>query len=284
MPAEHPAQQEYPRPAGNPDFEDTAVLPHTEGPPLVRPYVGGGAPSVPDQGPQTDVLPPAQEPRPYLPPQRTVGAAYSYHGGRAERRQQQRRSSGRRRAVILAAGAGIAAVGAGLALTLPGSDAGNRTVAGAADSYQPDAGIAYPSLTPATASRSASPSPSKASPSHKPSPSPSPSHSATPSPSPTPSTPSIAPSPSPTPSTPSIAPSPAGPRTLSMGMSGADVSAMQQQLADAMYWKYDDSLVTGTFDPATRKAVQYFQRLAAVTDDPSGVFGPATRASLANYA
>src|SRR5690348_5028801 len=109
MPEQHPAPQEYP---GNPDFEDTAVLPHTEGPPLVRPYIAGGGPSVADQDPGTALLPPVPPvpPQPYHPPTRPAGEVYTYQGGRAERRQQQRGRTGRRRAVMLAAGAGIAAV------------------------------------------------------------------------------------------------------------------------------------------------------------------------------
>lgn len=282
----HPDHPQHPQRPEHPDFEDTAVLPHIEGPPLVRPYVSATTPSVADQDPVLPAL--AYEPVPYRTT--TPGPAYEYQGGRAERRVQERGRSGRRRAVILAAGAGIAAVGAGLALVLTPSGGGTAAaLPRTTDSTQPDLLLPAPSVAPAAATKSASPSASRTSASRKPSPSASrtPSASASPTPPPTPSPSAVTSSAPPPPVTqpPSSAPpTSTGPRTLTMGMSGADVSDVQQQLADALFWKYDSSLVTGTFDAETQRAVKYFQRMAAVSGDPSGVYGPNTREAMANYA
>lgn len=281
----------------NPDLEDTTVLPHIEGPPLVRPYVPA-ATSMPAQDPfVTAVMPqaPAYEQTPHrhetlrvpAPPQSRPVAPVRQPAASGSR-ARPKDSPGRRRVVVITAGAGLAAVGAGLAFAMSPSSAsapGNdQALPASVGSYQPADTTAPPSAAPSVSAKTASASPSRTKASRSPSASPSPTVSVSPSAAPSPSpTPSSSPSTSATPTIPAPSQSATTPRTLSYGMSGPDVSDLQQQLADVLYWAYDQSLVTGTFDSRTRQAVRDFQRLADVRGDASGVFGPRTRAALANY-
>ena len=67
-------------------------------------------------------------------------------------------------------------------------------------------------------------------------------------------------------------------RTLTAGMSGPDVSALQARL-DKLVWPTWIA-VTGVYDPDTSNAVAHAQRILQITADPAGVYGPATRAAL----
>ncbi len=200
------------------------------------------------------------------------GPAEPAPGGRAERRVQQQISAGRRRTVIIAAGLGVAVIGAGLALVLsPGDDKvdHDQALPLPVSSYQPTvsppAVAVVPSPTPSN-----TPTPSASRSSAKPKPSPS-ATSAPPSPSPTLTTPAPTTAP----------PAPTGPRVLQLGTEGDDVKSMQRRLVEAMPW-YKKSLITGTFDGKTENAVANFQSFVGDSgiDDPPGVYGPTTRAAL----
>ncbi|GAA2226930.1 MULTISPECIES: peptidoglycan-binding domain-containing protein [Kitasatospora] len=304
----------------HPDLEETAVLPHTEGPPLVRPYVPAAAeyeepdpdafptallPPVPAQDQQaTTLLPPvppqhhpsvsAQQPYPPqyrpAPPQRLPYQAphrpqdqaaelgvFAFQagdgpGGRAERRAQQQAAPMKRKVVMAAAGAGIVAIGAGIAFALvPAS--GNKGVNQAdplpVGTVQPLPTSAASSVPATTAPASDSPSPTLS----KASPKPSPTLSRLPVIAKATTTkPTASPSPKPT----TASPTPSGPRTLGPGTNGPDVAAMQQQLSNCGY----HVRASGSYDDRTTKAVRSFQWDANVEGDPSGVFGPNTRAAL----
>ncbi|MDH6574952.1 peptidoglycan-binding domain-containing protein [Kitasatospora sp. MAP5-34] len=307
MPGQHcPVCGAVPTPAGcachqHPDFEETAVLPQLDGPELVRPYVPAAAllPPVPADDFPTAMMPqvPDYEPTPIQPPyeqpayqQPAHGQQQSAAGGRAEQRARQRQSSpGRRRAVILSAGAGIAAVGAGLALLVsPFSDGGHGSSAAAvplavstSEATLPAASVsAVPSPS---ASDSPSPSPSRTKATHKPTASPTPSAVSSP-----PVTQAASPSPSPSPTTPSATPSTdtptssgtvATPGVLQYGDSGDQVLALQQKLAVVLCWMHVK--VNGSFGSNTEQAVSYFQSMQGVQGDPDGVAGPNTQAALA---
>ena len=66
-------------------------------------------------------------------------------------------------------------------------------------------------------------------------------------------------------------------RTLKYGMSGADVTAMQQRLISLHYWL---GSATGTFNYDTQEAVYAFQAINRLTMD--GVVGPKTAYALAH--
>ncbi|MDJ0383115.1 peptidoglycan-binding domain-containing protein [Streptomyces sp. G-G2] len=84
----------------------------------------------------------------------------------------------------------------------------------------------------------------------------------------------------PTPSGPPVTPRPPSPATgatLRPGDSGAEVRALQEQLF-AQGFTYVSA--SGTYDDGTRRGVAQFQRDRGLTGDPSGVYGPATRAAM----
>jgi peptidoglycan hydrolase-like protein with peptidoglycan-binding domain len=62
-----------------------------------------------------------------------------------------------------------------------------------------------------------------------------------------------------------------------MGDSGPAVADLQRRLTQV--WVYHGP-VDGTFGDRTREAVATFQVWYGITGDPSGVYGPATRAAL----
>ncbi|MFD7624966.1 peptidoglycan-binding protein [Streptomyces sp. NPDC059851] len=107
--------------------------------------------------------------------------------------------------------------------------------------------------------------------------------------SPTPSgqgatTPSTSPGPSASPSDkPSASPSASGPTlpgpggTLRMGDRGPEVTALQQRLYEQGFTYVN---VSGVYDGQTKRGVAQLQRDRDVQGDPTGVYGPATRASL----
>ncbi|MGK4583572.1 peptidoglycan-binding protein [Kitasatospora sp. HPMI-4] len=353
----------------HPDLEETAILPHTEGPQLVRPYVPAAAeyeephpdefptallppvpatdqqatallPPVPAPDAQaTTLLPPVPAPDaqattllPPVPPQQyaSIPAQQPYQqqpyqhqphqqqsyqhqqqphqqqpqqhrptppyrprsdaselgvfafepgkgpGGRAERRAGRQATPVKRKAGMAAAGVGIVAIGAGIALALvPGAGKNGNDQAGPVPvgSLQPMPTSAVPSAPPTTAAPSESPSPSPS----KSSPRPTLSLSRPPVIAKATTT-KPSPSPTVTKASPSASPTPSGPRTLGPGMTGPDVAALQQQLATCGYHVRSN----GSYDGPTAKAVRNFQWDANVQGDPSGVYGPNTQAALAD--
>ncbi|MDH6126802.1 peptidoglycan-binding protein [Kitasatospora sp. GP82] len=297
-----------PAPYDHPDVVETAVLPHIEGPPLVRPYVPAAAeyeephpdafptallPPVPPQDPYaTAVLPPVP-PQPYrsvpAQPQPAELGIFAFQqadrrggqyagplagggpGGRAERRAQEHESPVRRKAAMAAAGVAIVVIGAGIAYSLmPSSDSGkgNEAVPLPVVSLQPPATSEPPSAAPTT-SAPASPSPSPTKASPRPS--------RTASRAPAAAVTSAKPSPSAAPTTAAPSPTQSGPPTLRRGMSGPDVRTMQQMLRACgdPYVR-----VNGKYDGQTEQAVSSYQQYAGVQGDPDGVYGPNTRTAL----
>lgn len=95
---------------------------------------------------------------------------------------------------------------------------------------------------------------------------------------PTPSAPSATGAPG-TPSAPGDTPgtAPAAPRTLRAGDSGPDVTTLQRLLFGQGFTYVS---TTGVYDAATVRGVTQAQRDRGLTCDPSGVYGPCTRAAL----
>ncbi|RFU86173.1 peptidoglycan-binding protein [Streptomyces triticagri] len=196
------------------------------------------------------------------------------------------RSGGRRRAVLAVSGAvgavvAIAAVSAGL--FSPDSDEERalpdptRTPVTVAPDPSPSASTASPSPSVSTGS-STSPSPSasatgsapaEASPTR-------PSKSAT-----RPSAPSKRPSrterPGPPPSTPDDPVEAEDENTLRQGDRGPEVLELQMRLRQAGLY---DGRIDGDYDWRVAEAVGRFQQSRGLTDDPWGVYGPATRRAL----
>ncbi|WP_431678327.1 peptidoglycan-binding domain-containing protein [Kitasatospora sp. KL5] len=298
--------------SSSPDATETAVLPHVEGPPLVRPYVSAGhgyghaaagpvadpfATTLMPPAPAVVVPPPPAAPPAAVPQQRPAPdgrpvspggpggdlGVFDFHGtpqqrpgGRADRRQQDRIVSGRRRTVVIAAGLGIAAVGAGLALALaPASEPSNVDQAlpspnGTVDALPPDLeqpGPTASASSSASGKASASPSRSKAQASRAPAVALSPAESGAASGS---ASPSAAPSTS------------AGVRVLKPGDSGADVRAMQQLLITTSCGSLNVWFATGNFDSWTQWILSEFQRDARIKGDERNgtLYGPKTRAAL----
>jgi hypothetical protein len=293
--------------SSHPDVTETAVLPHIEGPPLVRPYVPAAAtdhrpgPATPFQDPfATALMPQAPQapPMPPRPPGRPPAAApghpeaggdlgvFSFQGtapqrpgGRAERREHQQLAAGRRRTAVVVAGLGIAAVGAGLAFVLAPS---------------PDGGGPDQALPAPTGSVEAPPSVDVTAPTGEASSSGRPKASATATRSRTPA--SRAPvgvvsatgPAAPSASAPAAAsPTPSAPatfRVLQAGDSGADVRTMQQLLltADCGDHNLNTWFVSGTFDSWTQWVLADFQRQHRIKGDERNgtLYGPQTRAAL----
>ncbi|MDH6115734.1 peptidoglycan-binding protein [Kitasatospora sp. GAS204B] len=293
-------------PAPDPDVTETAVLPHLEGPPLVRPYI----PAVPvtdvlvaDDVFSTTVLPPVP---PLLPPAQPsapprelglfpIATAPGPQGGRAA----SRRAKHRRRGVGVAAGAGVVALGVGLALALsPGSQTSHETLPVLPTSV-PDpvpSPTGPPQSAPTTAAASSAAGSASAT-SARPT-SASPRSSAT-TVAPTTQAPAApvpastqAPRPSTAPATNSAPPTSAAPstsapaspspsatfRTLRYRMSGADVAALQQQLSAANC--FSNSFTPGYFDKATEYAVGNFQNNNMLWQSTWGVYDQQTADAL----
>ncbi|GAA2152779.1 hypothetical protein GCM10009760_49850 [Kitasatospora kazusensis] len=289
-------------PPTEPDDFPTALMPH-----LPPHELSGYQPDGPAQDVHQNVHQDAHQPQAYQQhgpqrrrpaygqaPHRIPGppetpAAGSGPGGRAEQRARQREASpGRRRAVILSAGAGIAAVGAGLALLVSPFSGGGHPAA--AQGAVPPVSSTYMSLpaapagavTPSSASGTPSASPSRTKATHKATPSPSPSLTASATTSapakPSPSASPTAPSPTPSTDTPTPSAPVATPDTLQYGDSGPAVLAMQQKLAVVLCWEHVRT--NGNYDSRTEQAVSDFQTVQGVQGDPDGVYGPNTRAAL----
>lgn len=74
-------------------------------------------------------------------------------------------------------------------------------------------------------------------------------------------------------------PAAARPRILRPGDRGDDVTRLQ----DMLFFQGKTYVsLTGTYDEKTRRAVQEVQQDRGITADPPGIYGPATRASLAS--
>jgi len=199
-------------------------------------------------------------------------------GSRAKRRERRQESANRRRLVIVGAAVGLAAVGAGLAFALtPGSsDHSDSALPAPTGPALPSAADPFPSTDPTGSSSGTATGSPSAGRTTKPA-----------TASKAPAAPTAAAPTSPASATASRSPSASASastavRDLRRGDEGADVSAVQAQLAEALFWRYDSSLVTGSFDKRTEQAVRYFQQVAAVFGE-DGWVGPKTRTALANY-
>ncbi|WP_405013505.1 hypothetical protein [Kitasatospora sp. NBC_01539] len=290
---------------------ETAVLPHMEGPPLVRPYVPAasgyaGTPAGPGPDPfGTALMPPVPgsyprpPARPPVPPAAPAAAAgptgpdlgvFAFQGvqpqrpgGRAERREQAQLTAGRRRTAVVAAGIGIAIVGAGLAFVLvPSSEPSEVDQA----LPVPSGSIDAPAPTgPAETAPAATGSPSasrRASATATRSTSASASASRVPASVLSPSAPAVAPSGPPSAS--SSAPATTAPRTLKPGDTGADVKAMQQMLysVDCGRNHLNSWFVSGSFDTWTQWVLGQFQNDHRIKGDERNgtLYGPKTQAEL----
>ncbi|MEU9131146.1 peptidoglycan-binding protein [Kitasatospora sp. NPDC048540] len=104
-----------------------------------------------------------------------------------------------------------------------------------------------------------------------------------PVPEPVPSASQAPPSPAATPSAAASGPrttgaaAPSGPRVLTVGDTGPDVTALQDLLFGQGFTYVTR---TGRFDEATRRGTAQLQSDRGITGDPSGVYGPNTRAAL----
>lgn len=67
-------------------------------------------------------------------------------------------------------------------------------------------------------------------------------------------------------------------RTLSVGESGADVTALQTFLENKGYLTIPPGIAKGYFGALTKKAVVVFQKENSI--DPIGIVGPMTRAAI----
>ncbi|MDH6110292.1 hypothetical protein P3T36_004776 [Kitasatospora sp. MAP12-15] len=277
------------------DVTDTAVLPLIEGPPLVRPYV----PEVAMTGDQADdpygtaVLPPlppmpmASPPLPPSPPShgapRELGLFPIAAAPETAPRRGGSRRAGRRRSrtlTMVGAGAGVVALGVGLAFAFSSTPTPHQDSLEPLPSSVPDLApsatasvaptSAAPTLAPSTPpASSARPSPSRTRASARPS-------------TQTPISVTSAPAPTSAPPVTSAPPSPTdsptdSPQTLSYGMSGPQVSSLQQQLAAAGCGRH---LHSGVYDDATTQAVINLQQTNGLNQDQSGVYGPETRQAL----
>ncbi|MEY9871181.1 hypothetical protein ABH931_000646 [Streptacidiphilus sp. MAP12-33] len=293
--------------------DETTVLPPVDGDPaLVRPYVRGPEPEAPDSTPRTPaaelgqaawaqglpevtetpdptattVLPPVpagppahvSAQAPLVPPlPLPVSAPLPAAGGRAQARRAASPHPAKRGRVLALTGGAVALVliGTGAAyLTRPSSTAPSaQAVAPSTEvASSTPSGPASPS---APASHSAKPSHSaKASP--KPSPKPSSSHKVTAS---------ASASPSATPSSATTTPSGNGGNggdngggSLGPGSTGAAVVQLQQDLREVHIDRH--LYPSGVYDQQTAEDVVMFQACENVTDDPAGVYGPATQAAM----
>lgn len=290
--------------------ERAAAFAVTEGfhPLRVRPYVpsehedtfGGGSttaralidvPGADDGGPATQDL--GLFPAAYA----VIGAAQEYPADDGPAREAAAvaaahgRHRRRRRGIVVAAAAVAASALAAGAVAVTGSVMGEEQ--GGTDRALPEPASAAPDVTlPAGAAPGAVTEPVKVTPHHPmrattaPAPRVTPSTTAPPSTTPASPSPSATASasasasatatatPSGTASTPGNAPAPA---VLQLGSNGPEVQDLQQRLTAV--WAYHGPL-DGQYDSGVEHAVATFQVWYGVQGDPSGVYGPATRAAL----
>ncbi|MEV8093372.1 hypothetical protein [Kitasatospora sp. NPDC085879] len=301
--------------SSSPDAAETAVLPHMEGPPLVRPYVaaGGGYGYPPNRpGPDpfaTTLMPPAPAAPhraapppptapPVVPPQRPAApngpaaprgtgddlGVFDFHGtpqqrpgGRADRRERAQLLAGRRRTAVVATGLGIAVVGAGLALALaPSSDRPTIDQALPAPSGTLDSAPPDTDQPAPTATASASTTRTASA-------APSRSRAGTASRAPAAALSPVDSASAGASAAPPVSPSSsAATRVLKPGDSGADVKTMQQMLITVSCGDLNMWFATGTFDSWTQWILSEFQRDARIKGDERNgtLYGPKTRAAL----
>ncbi|WP_327069428.1 peptidoglycan-binding domain-containing protein [Kitasatospora sp. NBC_01302] len=304
----------YPGLPQHPDVTETAVLPLLEGPPLVRPYVPPVAVTDEVAPPHvTAVLPPVPDAAPAPPsaPARELGLfplagdLAPAGGGRAANRRARGRGS-RRGGVIAAAGAGVVALGVGLAFALSPGPQSNHEALPVLPTGAPDPAPSpsqTPQSAPTTAAASTAPTSSAPATSARPtSAAPRPvtrtvAPATTQAPAPPPAAPATTAAPAPAPSSAppstqapvttapptSAAPSSPSPsasfQTLHQGDSGPAVTTLQQQLRAA---GCGNRFTPGTYDNRTVQAVQYFQDQNNVGDySDYGVYDQQTRDALA---
>ncbi|MFE7527846.1 hypothetical protein ACFU7Y_19330 [Kitasatospora sp. NPDC057542] len=215
-------------------------------------------------------------------------------GGRAARRaaeQADRHPLARRKGLLAGIGAALVALTIGVAYAVtPSGEPPAKQAQPLPTSTLAPAPVDPPTLaTPAPST--VAPTSEAPSPTPTPTRKPSPTRTATPPPAATPTAeaPAAPPAPAPTPTAPAPpvpVPTPAAtptPRVLQYGMSGPDVSDLQQKLAVAIEC-FASIPVTGVYDDITVNTVAYVQRMWDVKGDKRGVFGPNTRAALATHA
>ncbi|WP_415950605.1 peptidoglycan-binding domain-containing protein [Streptomyces sp. KLOTTS4A1] len=254
-----------PVPAQQPAGEDATL-----GLPLIHHRPAGAEATEPHPADVDLFVPPAEAAagdHPGGPPDEEQLVHRTPGSGRAARRAERDR---RRKTLLTVCGAALAVVAvAGLAIAF--------------SSYGDDErrDEALPDIVSSAPAHSASPTPGEsASESALPSESASPTESASPSASPSEKTSTSAPTPGTSgtsgPTTPKTS-QPQDDGALRLGDSGSDVRQMQRMLRDLRAYKGQPH---GQFDEETRDGVATFQAWAGIEDDPSGVYGPATRAAL----
>ncbi|MFG2914440.1 peptidoglycan-binding protein [Kitasatospora sp. NPDC048298] len=212
-------------------------------------------------------------------------------GGRAARRaaeQAGRRPLAQRKGLLAGVGAALVALTIGVAYAVtPSAEPPAKQAQPLPTTTLAPAPVDPPTLAapaPSTPPTSEAPSPTPT-PTPTPTRKPSPTKTATPPPvaTPTVDAPAAPPVPAPTPTAPPVpTPTPAvtpTPRILQYGMSGPDVTALQQKLAAAVSC-FASIPVTGVYDDTTVNTVDYVQWRWNVKGDKRGVFGPNTSAAL----
>ncbi|MFJ9440539.1 hypothetical protein ACIRRH_01560 [Kitasatospora sp. NPDC101235] len=214
-------------------------------------------------------------------------------GGRAARRaaeQADLRPLAQRKGLLAGIGAALVALTIGVAYAVtPSGEPPAKQAQPLPTSTLVPAPVDPPTLA-APAPSTVAPTSEAPSPTPTPTRRPSPTKTATPPPAATPTAeaPAVPPAPAPTPTAPAPpvpVPTPAAtptPRVLQYGMSGPDVTDLQQKLAVAIRC-FASIPVTGVYDDITVNTVGYVQRMWDVKGDKRGVFGPNTRAALEKH-
>ncbi|MFJ7911115.1 peptidoglycan-binding protein [Kitasatospora sp. NPDC096204] len=211
-------------------------------------------------------------------------------GGRAARRaaeQAGRRPLARRKGLLAGVGAALVALTIGVAYAVtPSAEPPAKQAQPLPTTTLAPAPVDPPTLA---APAPSAPPPTSEAPSPTPTPTPtrrpSPTKTAAPTPvaTPTVEAPAAPPVPVPTPTAPPVpTPTPVvtpTPRVLQYGMSGPDVTALQQKLAAAVSC-FASIPVTGVYDDTTVNTVDYVQWKWNVKGDKRGVYGPNTSAAL----
>ncbi|WP_377271765.1 peptidoglycan-binding protein [Peterkaempfera sp. SMS 1(5)a] len=300
------------------DLTDTAVLPHVEGPPLVRPYVHASA------EPDGAVLPPPEPPVPARPPVRQAAGQdapaptdlgmfpMDDHGtpahvaySRAAGRQASHRRRRRRTMLLVAAVAVPAAAGVGFALSSSGGDSHRvaepspsasalvadptllspgPATSGAASSRTGTASGAAPASTGSTPAAGAPIAPSTPPPATSARPTGSAQSATSGPPKATAAPPPASVSTPPTGTTgspPAQAPSATASSTgpRTLSLGMNGQDVKDMQRRLSRAWTYHGK-PSGQYDQKTADAVAQFQDWYGIQGDPRGVYGPNTRQRL----